>query len=92
MAKDILAKRLTRQILDKLKEKGYRYLVVESYTLDRRLDYIELNHFLLKAVKEMPRPGDLGIFEVIDSPLLLEWADHPDNGISAYVDTNSHPA
>jgi hypothetical protein len=64
------AARLTLQTLDQLKERGFRYVLVESYTLDRRLDYIEMNHFLLKPVKALPdAPGELGIFEPIDSPI-----------------------
>jgi hypothetical protein len=85
--------RLTLETLEKLKERGFQYVLVESYTLDRRLDYIEMNHFLLRPVKALPDgPGDLGIFEPIDSTILREWAKHPDNGIIAYIDSNSHTA
>lgn len=84
-------RRLTRQTLEKLKEKGYRYVVVESYTIDRRQDFIEMNHFLLKPLKTLPdQPGDMGIYEPIDSPLLDEWADSPDTGIHAFIESN-HP-
>ena len=52
-----------------------------------------MNHFLLKPLKEMPgEPGELGIFESIDSQILREWADHPDSGIKAFIDTNDQPA
>lgn len=86
MSKERSAVRLTRHTLEKLKERGYRYVLVESYTLDRRSDYIEMNHFLLKPVKELPgEPGQMGIFEAIDSHILCEWAEHPDNGIKAFV-------
>lgn len=85
--------RLTRHSLEKLKQWGFRYVVVESYTIDRRSDFIEMNHFLLKPLKEMPgEPGELGIFESIDSQILREWADHPDSGIKAFIDTNDQPA
>jgi hypothetical protein len=85
--------RLTLHTLEILKERGFQYVLVESYTLDRRLDYIEMNHFLLRPVKVLPEaPGELGIFESIDSPILREWASHPDNGIKAFIETNSHPA
>jgi len=78
-------------MLERLKERGFRYVIVESYTLDRRLDFIEMNHFLLKPLKELPgQPGELGIFEPIDSHILREWADHPDNGIKAFIDTNAY--
>ncbi|HUB60231.1 MAG TPA: hypothetical protein VL978_06010 [Puia sp.] len=91
MPKDPSAIRLTRQSLEKLKEGGYRFVLVESYTVDRRPEHIELNHFLLKPVKELPLAGDWGIFEPIDSHILSEWADHPDNGIKAFIDPCSNP-
>lgn len=86
MAREKPANKLTLQILEKLKEKGYQYVVVESYTLDRRHDHIVMSHFLLKALKVLPNePGELGIYESIDSPILREWADHPENGVEAYI-------
>jgi hypothetical protein len=90
MPKERSSIRLTLQTLEKLKERGYRYVLVESYTLDRRSDFIEMNHFLLKPVKELPRPGEWGIFEPIDSHILREWADQPDNGVKAFIETNGH--
>jgi hypothetical protein len=93
MRKEQAVTRLTPQVLEKLMERGFQYVLVESYTLDRRLDYIEMNHFLLRPVKALPdESGELGIFEPIDSPILREWAKHADNGIKAFIDTNSHPA
>jgi hypothetical protein len=93
LRKEHTATRLTLRTLEILKERGFQYVLVESYTLDRRLDYIEMNHFLLRPVKVLPNePGDLGIFEPIDSPILREWAKHPDNGIRAYIETNSELA
>ena len=92
MPKEPSSIRLTRQTLQKLKEGGYRYVLVESYTLDRRSDHIEINHFLLKPVRELPRTGEQGIFEPIDSHVLREWADHPDSGIKAFIDSNDHHA
>lgn len=84
--------RLSHQTLDRLKELGYKYVVVQSYTLDHREDFIEMNHFVLKPIKELPhRPGDLGIFEPIDSPILRKWADQPDHGIIAFIEPNGRP-
>ena len=89
MPKERHSTQLTRQSLEKLKQRGYRYVLVESYTLDRRSEFIEMNHFLLKPIKELPgEPGEMGIFEPIDSHLLGQWADYPDNGIIAFIDTN----
>lgn len=86
-------RRLTRQLLEKLKAKGYRYVVVEGYTVDRRQDFIEMNHFVLRPLKELPNlPGDLGIFEPIDSPILDEWADAPDGGIHAFIESTNQTA
>ncbi len=87
------AGRLTPKVLENLKANGYRYVVVEGYTVDRRQDFIEMNHFVLRPLKELPDlPGDLGIFEPIDSPILDEWANAPDNGILAFIESNNQTA
>lgn len=87
------ARRLTRQVLENLKASGYRYVVVEGYTVDRRQDFIEMNHFVLRPLRDLPNlPGDLGIFESIDSPILDEWADAPDGSIQAFIESNNQTA
>jgi hypothetical protein len=86
MPKNKSAARLTRQTLQELKDKGFRFVLVRSYTLDRRVDYIQMNHFALKPVRELPRdPGEMGIFAPIDSDILVDWADGG-GGIQAFID------
>jgi hypothetical protein len=81
------ASRLTNQSLAVLKELGFQYVLVEGYTPDRRNDYVELNHFTLVPVKELPEePGQSGIFAPIDSDIIREWASQPDNGIKAFIE------
>lgn len=79
--------KLTVQTLEDLKRKGFKYVLIKGYTLDRRLDYIQMNHFTLVPVRELPvAPSEKEIFEPIDSEILQEWASSPDNGLTAYIE------
>ena len=81
------ASRLTEKSLAVLKELGFQYLLVEGYTPDRRNDYVELNHFTLVPVKELPGGfGESGIFAPIDSEVIRDWASQPDDGIKAFIE------
>jgi hypothetical protein len=67
--------RLTLTRLQKLKEQGFRFVLVKGYSLNRRSDYIELNHWMLEPVVQLPEdPARKEIYEPIDSEILLEWA------------------
>ena len=79
--------RLTLKILEVLKEHGYQYVLVTSYTIARATDYMEMNDFLLTPVRELPvKRGEMEIFEPIDSDILRDWADYPDSGVKAFVE------
>lgn len=85
--------RLTLHGLQQLKDQGFRFVLVKGYTPDRRFDYIELNHFKLVPVKELPQdPGQKEIYAPIDSEILLDWAGSPDSGIKAFIETEAIPA
>lgn len=77
-------RRLTDQTLQELKDKGFQYVLVKAYTPDRHLDHIELNHFVLVPVKQLPT--EPGIYEPIDSEVLLEWVNSIDTGFEAYIE------
>lgn len=80
--------RLTHQTLQELKDKGFRYVLVKGYIPDRRHAYIELNHFVLVPVTELPvDPGKKEIYAPIDSEILLDWANSMDGGVVAYIET-----
>ncbi|MBS1664605.1 MAG: hypothetical protein JST68_26405 [Bacteroidetes bacterium] len=80
------AKLLTKQTLQELKERGFRFVLIKGYAVDRQVDYIQLNHFTLVPVVELPQdPAEKEIFEPIDSDILEEWVSDPEN-IRAYVE------
>ena len=81
------AARLTKQSLQYLKDSGYRFVLVRGYTRDRRVDYIELSYFTLIPVKELSEdPNKKGIYEPIDSPILMEWANFPDERVRVIIE------
>jgi hypothetical protein len=81
--------KLTVKRLQELKDLGFRFVLIKGYALDRRADYIELNHFSLLPVKELPEdPAQKEIYEPIESEILLEWASSVDSGVTAYIDTD----
>jgi hypothetical protein len=78
--------RLTLQSLQKLIDKGFQYVLVEGFTTDRRLDYMEPSYFLLQPLKNLPNDiNKKGIYEPIDSKILLEWARFPDVGTKVLI-------
>ena len=78
--------RLTAARLQKLKDQGFRFVLIKGYSLNKRSDYIELNHWVLVPVMQLPEdPAQKEIYEPIDSEILLEWANSPD-GIQAYLE------
>jgi len=78
--------RLTIQLLQQLKDKGYRYVQVKAFTQDKRLDYIDPRYFLLVPVRELSDdPDKKEIYEPINSDILLEWAGSPNVGIDVWV-------
>lgn len=73
--------------MQELKDRGFLYVLVKGYTLDRRLDYIQMNHFTLLPVVELPpEPGAKEIFAPVDSEILMEWANSADKGLEVYIE------
>jgi len=80
------ALRLTATRLQKLKDQGFRFVLIKGYSLNKRSDYIELNHWVLVPVMQLPEdPAQKEIYEPIDSEILLEWANATD-GILAFIE------
>lgn len=79
---------LTCEALKKLKDAGFRYVQVNAFTLDKRLDYMEPHYFVLMPLKNLPEDNNKkGIYEPIGSPLLVTWANCPDEGIQVFIAT-----
>lgn len=77
---------LTIQALGDLKERGFQYVRVNAFTKDRRLDYMEPHYIVLVPMHELPDGMDKkGIYEPLDSPVLVSWASHPDEGIEVLI-------
>lgn len=86
MEKSGSAVRLTNKSLQHLKDSGFRYVLVKGYSKDGRMDYIELNYFTLTPVKDLPDdPNKKEIYEPIDSIILMEWANSPDDGFKVII-------
>jgi hypothetical protein len=77
---------LTVQALEDLKKQGYQYVRVNAFTRDKRQDYIEPCYIVLVPIKELSEDRDKkGIYEPVDSPMLVNWANSPDEGIKVFV-------
>ncbi|HWB93924.1 MAG TPA: hypothetical protein VG605_18850 [Puia sp.] len=87
MADNNRATRLTKRSLQQLKASGYQYVLIKGYSLSRKVDYIELNSFMLTPVRELPEdPADKEIFAPVDSEILLQWASADSHGVEAYIE------
>lgn len=83
---------MTRQSLQRLKDSGYRFVLIKGYALGRQEDYIELSYFTLIPVMELPDdPNKKEIYEPIDSTILMEWASFPDEGLKVIIETEINP-
>ncbi len=77
---------LTLQTLEDLKNRGFLYVRVNAFTQDKRMDYMEPRYFVLIPVKELSDDVDKkGIYEPVNSRLLADWANFPNEGIKVYV-------
>jgi len=78
--------RLTLESLQKLKDKGFRYVQVKGFTPDKRPDYMEPRYLMLVPIKELSDdPDKKEIYEPIDSKILMDWANSPDDGVEVLV-------
>lgn len=63
-------------ILAELQKQGYKYLQINGYTHDNRIDHVQPHYFMLIPFKEFPQDKrDIEIYEPINSDLLSSWAD-----------------
>jgi hypothetical protein len=92
MGGPISAITLTKQSLQKLKDSGFRFVLIKGYTTGRRVDYIEVNYFTLVPVKDLPEdPNKKEIFEPLDSDILMQWASFPDDGAKVIIEMEQAP-
>jgi len=76
----------TLEVLEKLRASSFRYVRVNSFTHDKRMDYIEPYYFILVPIKDLQDdPNKKGIYEPIDSELLTIWASNPNDGVKVFV-------
>ncbi|HEV2483007.1 MAG TPA: hypothetical protein VGS79_25255 [Puia sp.] len=77
---------LTVEALKDLKKRGFRYVRVNAFTKDKRLDYMMPHYIVVVPIQELPEEGGMkGIYEPVDSPVLVNWADSPDEGIEVFI-------
>jgi hypothetical protein len=77
---------LTVEALRNLKKRGFHYVSVNAFTKDKRPDYMEPHYIVLVPMEELPKERDKkGIYEPVDSPVLVSWANSPDEGIEVFI-------
>ncbi|MDP4251611.1 MAG: hypothetical protein Q8918_16025 [Bacteroidota bacterium] len=78
--------RLTRKTLQHLIDKGFQYVQVRGFTLDKRPDYMEPHYLILLPMKELPEdPAKKDIYEPIHSSILTGWANFPNDGVEVFI-------
>ena len=78
--------RLTLQLLQKMRSRGFRYVQVKGFATDRRLDYMEPRFLVLVPIKVLPAdPAEKEIYEPIESKILEDWAKSPEEGIEIFI-------
>lgn len=61
--------------LDELQSKGYKYVQVKGFTIDKHFDYVDPSILVLVPIKELPTdPLKKEIYEPLGSELLYKWA------------------
>ncbi len=70
---------LTCEALNKLQQKGYKYLQVQGYTMDHHLEYVDPHYLMLVPIKELsPSRSKMDVYEAIDSDIIREWVKTAD--------------
>jgi len=65
---------LTQEALNSLKDKGYKYLQVQGYTLDHHAEYVEPHYLMLVPIKALSgNRAKMDIYEDINSDLIRDW-------------------
>lgn len=71
---------LTMEALDDLKEKGYKYLQVQGFTLDHHPEYIEPHYLMLVPRKSLAsNKSKMDIYEDIAGETIINWAKQKDD-------------
>jgi len=84
---------LSVEVLDRLYEKGWRFVQVKGITADLHYEHIEPHHFILIPIKQLPKEqADKDVYEPIDSDLLRLWAGQPDETVGVFVAADVWPA
>ena len=61
--------------LDDLHKKGYKYVLIKGFTIDKHFEYVDPSILVLVPVKELPSDPMLKeIYEPIQSEILYKWA------------------
>lgn len=69
------ARKLSGQILVDLQSRGYNYVQIKGYTMERHPEYVEPHYFMLIPMKALPEDQDSkDIYEPIGSEFLASWA------------------
>jgi hypothetical protein len=78
--------RLTPQYLQKLKDSGFRYVQIKSYSWDHREDYMTPHYFILTPIKDFfNNPLSNEIYESINSQIIKNWSNSTDDEIPVLV-------
>jgi hypothetical protein len=73
-------KTLTLEALANLKEKGYRYLQIQGFTLDHHPEYVEPHYLMLVPFRSLTNnQGKMDIYEDINSALIMDWVKTVNN-------------
>lgn len=75
--------------LNRLENKGYKFVQVKGLTIDKHFDYIEPYYLLLVPIMELPTEAmRKDIYEPIKSELLYKWASEPDEHTQVVIANN----
>lgn len=67
-------KPLTFEALNSLRQKGYKYLQVQGFTIDHHLEYVDPHYLMLVPIKALStNRAQMDIYEDINSDLIKEW-------------------
>lgn len=66
---------LSISALQRLEQKGYKYVQIKGLTADKHYEYVEPYYWVLVPMKELPvDPAKRDIYEPINSDILKQWA------------------
>lgn len=77
---------LSLPVLQQLKEQGFQFVQVKGFSNGQSPEYGQAQYLLLVPIRALSDdPAKQDIYEPLDSEILIDWANSPNDGVKIFV-------